>query len=749
MAVIKENEIELNSVKYPIIGGVRPILSSRFAEKMVVGDYTKASNPNVDSWVIQDQRGGILAEEMDESRQANRAWWSTCNLGFLGHIVLPPLVTAVTPTAINLVSPTTTTDTATAWTDDAKSIDDDYATFAYTTAGVATTTWSEYLQFNITSTNIIAVMCKSDIYTAAVAPTLEIDVTDGTWHNVFTGTVGTAAATHPEVVSAQAIYTGVTAARVRLKNNDTVSAQGCRIYEFYFITATGGTLGTPVTFANYNSRLYYASGVNLFRLNAAGTAWLPVAVLPSAVTALVSSVGNNLYVFMGDSEKYWYMRTGEVFTETSSATALATYAIAWDSKLFKMDSAGSMSYSAAPNVIAASWTDDGDLADEGLADNDVQGLFIYRDAAGSPIIYAGTKLGLYAHSFGNDKWMATELAMPQHDTAGKGVVHWRENACVSAGLDVLAYQTGQAGTSIVSVGLDKDDGLPQLYGGEVVKFIKGYNEFFALVDSTYEGTTSYSSVMAYDGRGWQSWWTDGTVNEAMHTGIVSSVVAHRLWFTSGTAVSWIALQKNIRNPKKVSTFPYATSSVHITPWFDANWVGQKLALNLKVFCKDVTANETVLVQYRIDHATTAVATTWTTLGTIVAAGDGVETEYTFGSSLGTNFKAIQFKFTLVRRTTGTTPEYYSPDIQYAVLEYEKVIDPTWGWAFTINCNKPYAGKNPEQLLDALVTAAELETLTPFAFKGTTYYVRVKSVEGERLTGDGDRGTYNVTVLKPT
>jgi len=297
--------------------------------------------------------------------------------------------------------------------------------------------------------------------------------------------------------------------------------------------------------------------------------------------------------------------------------------------------------------------------------------------------------------------------------------------------------------------LDKDDGLPQLYGGEVVKFIKGYNEFFALVNSTYEGTTSYSSVMANDGKGWQSWWTDGTVNEAMHTGIVSSVVAHRLWFTAGTAVYWIALQKNIRNPKKVSTFAYSTGGIHITPWFDANWVGQKLALQFKIFCKDTTATESVLVQYRIDHATTAVATTWTTLGTVVAAGDGVETTYTFGSSLGTNFKAIQFKFTLARtNATPATDKLKSPDVQYAVLEYQKIIKPTWGWAFTIDCNKEYNGRTPNQMLDAVVTAAELEVLTPFLYKDTTYYVRVKSVEGERLTGDGRKGTYNVLVHKP-
>jgi len=88
MAVVTKNEIQLNSIHYPIKGSPISALSSLYAPKMVVGDYSKESEREVSSWIIGDQRGGILVEEMDERTQANRAFFSTCDLRFKGHIFL-------------------------------------------------------------------------------------------------------------------------------------------------------------------------------------------------------------------------------------------------------------------------------------------------------------------------------------------------------------------------------------------------------------------------------------------------------------------------------------------------------------------------------------------------------------------------------------------------------------------------------------------------------------------------------------
>jgi len=96
ITIVNPNEVMLNSVRYPILGGIKPELTSIWPEKMVTGDYTKASDINKDSWVISDQRGGILIEEMDEQKDANRSYFSTCNLNYKGHIFLPDLATEMT-----------------------------------------------------------------------------------------------------------------------------------------------------------------------------------------------------------------------------------------------------------------------------------------------------------------------------------------------------------------------------------------------------------------------------------------------------------------------------------------------------------------------------------------------------------------------------------------------------------------------------------------------------------------------------
>jgi len=91
--VFRKKEISLFDTFYPIVGPVQPMVASQFAEKQVIGDYTKDSEVIASSWIISDQRGGIGIKDMDEIKDAARCWWSTCQIATKGHIVLPVLVT--------------------------------------------------------------------------------------------------------------------------------------------------------------------------------------------------------------------------------------------------------------------------------------------------------------------------------------------------------------------------------------------------------------------------------------------------------------------------------------------------------------------------------------------------------------------------------------------------------------------------------------------------------------------------------
>ena len=99
--VTRTNEISLFGTRYPLIGAVAPALASQFAPKMVTGDYTKDSEIIASSWVMSDQSGGIGIKDMVETTDSKRCWWSTCELGYKGHLLLPVLVT-------NAGNPTTT-----------------------------------------------------------------------------------------------------------------------------------------------------------------------------------------------------------------------------------------------------------------------------------------------------------------------------------------------------------------------------------------------------------------------------------------------------------------------------------------------------------------------------------------------------------------------------------------------------------------------------------------------------------------
>ena len=92
--VLQENEISLNSVYYRIGTSVRRFIASQFPGKITLGDYNLESNPITSTFVSSDHRGGLGIDRMDLSKDLDRVWWSTGQLRFKDHLVLPQLATA-------------------------------------------------------------------------------------------------------------------------------------------------------------------------------------------------------------------------------------------------------------------------------------------------------------------------------------------------------------------------------------------------------------------------------------------------------------------------------------------------------------------------------------------------------------------------------------------------------------------------------------------------------------------------------
>ena len=465
---------------------------------------------------------------------------------------------------------------------------------------------------------------------------------------------------------------------------------------------------------------------------------------------------------------YSYSTNGTSWTTDTKDTK---FLAAWDDRLWGISNEGQL-WSAA--AVGTEY-DDAVLP---LADGSVTALFVARNALGVPIIYAATTEGLFAHDADNAMWEATQFTFPVHPDNGKGSTRWRESVYIPSGNGIYKYINGSNSAVVSVVGPDRDDGMPSDKRG-VIRTIAGrHNELLIGIDAqvaplvdTYDSIprqwqshmgshvmaddTGYSTILGYNELGWEVKWIasdTGTTFDYMH--VSSAYNKYRLWWGVNGVVNFMDLPKDIINPSEVDDFAYATTGVHETPWFNA---GQsevdKLALNLRIECQDLSADETVLVQYATDYTetyTTAVTLNTTTMG----AAAGTYT-YAFGSSVGTSFRAIKFKLTLSRSTATTTglEKFKSPDVISLTMEWRKKLPAKWGHTAEVDLNRPYRGKEPKDLRAALISAIESTTLVEFTFRddsgGTrNYYVDVTAAVGMEYTGRDERGSTQISVVEP-
>ena len=754
--VLHPNEILLNGVYYPISGQVRPVLASVFPGKVVIGDYSKENEQIRSSLAISEYGGGIGVEEMDEKIHADRNWWSTCHQETKGHLLLPPLATSITMPAYpgEIVDAGfeiwTDASTLTNWTFTA--LGGSNATLTRNTAQkrsgtycaqITTSTLGDpgaRLSQSLTWDNnyrgkTVTFYFYGYLATAASSQSFTVNIYDG----IGTSSTSSSATTYTKVSVTRTIDTAATELTLRIEAN-----RGTGTVNLYIDDANCDApyTGTVAAWEEFNGLLYMASGRNLCKLNATGDGFTFVKNFAARITDIKRSIGNNLYIALGDSIFYQYMSTAEAFTETNVADA--QFLAHWDGKLFKINTTGQLSYATVPNSATPTWTNNGTLADLGIIAGDIQHLLVYRDAAAIPVIYAATKRGLYAHDFSGAQWLETELTLPSHATSGKGFIKWRDAAYLSAGLNVLKYIAAGTAT-IATVGLDRDDGVPAEHRGEIMDMFAGHQRFYAQVDASQIAGTQYSFLASSNGQAWYPIYIGGA-DQVVAPGCASSIYAYRCWFVIGDNPRWIALQRDIQNPLKISGYEYAASGIHITPWFDADWSSSdKLALSIKLYCDGMSATETVVVKYRINHSNTDRDTGWTTMGTIIADG---ATEYTFGSGAGITFSAIQFRFDLARGATTTL----TPDLQWWTFFYLKKPEIAWGWWVDVDCTKEWKGRSPEQLYDTLVTAVSSGTLVNFLFTddptAETHKVEIRSMAGQNATGEDKRGRYSLFMVEP-
>lgn len=746
--IIQDGEVTLGGYKFPIAGNVEHKIISSFPTKYTLGDDTYSNEVLLSNIIFNDQRGGILLEELMDDTQLNRSWWSTLNGDFPGYLCLPHLATALSmPTILSIVDGGMET-----WT-----------------TSTNLTNWTETLSGGDAAVNREATTIYAGTYacklsgSGGVNAKIDQDLTG--WSNDYRGkSISLIAYLQTDVdkdhlvailddgVGSTSVSPSAAGSYLKITINHTFDASATKANLSFTLTAGVGAetayidavqilIGTGSKWADFNGSIYFSVSNNLYKFTSAAAVSL-IRTFPATITQLVASIGTNLYIFLGDDDEYWYMDTSEAFTETD---VTGSWAIEWGTtKLFmyRCDT-NTIYYATVPNNATPSWTANGVLS---IPADTCEKLFVGSDGSGNLVIYASTNYGLYAHDYANACFWATKALLPNHPTGGMGGCEWNNYSYISSGLDTLQY--GAIAGTLAHRGLDMDDGLPALRGGEIVDFYPGFNELFALVDSTYEGATSRSGVYIWNGSSWACRWECGSDNISMYSGFVSSVYAYRYWFSTSAGIYWMTLQRNIRNPKKISTFTYAAAGVHITPWLNCGTaVFAKLATKLSVLSAGNSATETIIVKYRIDHTYTDIATGWTTLGTIVAAGLST---YTFASSVGVSFKSIQFRFDYARGGTTTV----TPSIQAVTFSYRKLNKFYDAWTFSIPATETYANLSLAQMETALNTLMTTETLLTFTYRdgrsaNDTHYVLIyPPLTQLAKTGEHYESTYQVTVVEP-
>ena len=646
-AVVDTNEIYLNGVYYPITRPIRSTLASIYPAKVVIGDTTKDSNlrSSIISWA--DWRGGIGINRMEGAGGVNRAWYSTCQLRYKNHLVLPGLATESSSPSHSLTDPT---------------------------IGAINTLGNEVYAFWNGSVSESPKLFK-------------YNNTNDSWGSALT----------------QSATDQVT---------DSV-----------VFTDSGGT--SYLVFAHYDT-------------NGSG---------------------------------YTYSSDGSSWTTDTTDTQ---YLTVWDERLWGISYGGQLWYATSIGTE----TNDAVLP---LPDGSITKLFVARNAFGIPIIYAATSRGLYAHKAANAMWEDTQMDFPIHPDNGKGTVRWRDSVYIPSGNGIYKYINGNNAAVITVVGPDRDDGLPSDKRGAIRKMAGSHNELLIGVDATaapstisstdipyqwlsHQGSSviaadsGYSSILGYNDMGWEVKWQSQTSGKGFDSIHVSDAYSkYRVWWGHNDIVHFMDLPKDVINPSEVSEFAYATSGIHETPWFNA---GQsevdKLALNLRIEAQDLTAadKEIVKIEYATDYSESYTTAVSTLNSSTMGAASGTYT-YTFGSSVGTPFRAIKFKLTLERDDATTTglEKFNTPDVVSLTLEYRKKIAAKWGHTVDIDLTNEYKGNVPKDLRAALVTAIESETLVEFTFRddsgGTrNYYVDVVAAQGMEFTGHDERGSTTIQVVEP-
>lgn len=541
--------------------------------------------------------------------------------------------------------------------------------------------------------------------------------------------------------------------------------------------ATNPTGADAAVLIEYDNQQYAVFGKDLRRRVEGSNTWSDtLGTLVEVPTAAIVHKGKLYFACGTDFNRYdgTTLTTGTALSVGGATAQKSRYFVEWDGKLYNLDNTGQMDFSANADAgSSVTWVTD---ALSNLPDGHFTSLFKYHDGSSPPkvIIYMGTKEGLYQHDNSQTSWLETRLPLPFHDFNCLGVAWWRQWAFISSGMGV--YELDGVSGSVRAIGLDRDQGVPQEYAGNIVKLLAGHNFLYALIDATTTGArdifgatqgggefgggglwngvivedTGFSYVARWDGYGWSVVHLSVVGGTPIIAGSISTAEdKHRIWFGLDKTVFYVPLPTTLDNPVLVSTSQFAAKSEHISCYFDHdNEVETKLAVEFTGFYEKMSADEYMTLDYAFDGDDD----TWTNMTNTDFPDGKIDKngEYIFelASGAGIAVKNIRTRETLYRGSTITN----APDRRWLRLTYVALLVPKWGFTVRVDCTKNYRYRNARAMEEALKTALATQTMGNFTFRNQgaseNHRVRIADMPGAEIGGRRQKGVFNVSLVAP-
>lgn len=546
ITVTEDRQVEINGYLYRLKGDVVKGGWSDPFPSQITPTTSYDNLRELASLIMNDFRGGIGVEEAVQASDVNRCWWTNSIIKYPTHILPPRKATA-------LIWPTGTS----AMTSGMELSNGRFENWTGTTPdgftevfGAVTASYvAGYtgLAARLTSSNTPAsgywtqaiVTFDSDIIGQTVTARVRVRTSQAAGANTaYIQLVDTSTNTADTLVPAvndtwewltvsHTVAAGATSLTIKVGAsvlNNTITM------DFDDLEVDIPTSGT-IRFANFNGYKYCANGNVLLKMNAGRTAYTVSKVFYGAITALIPSLNNRLYIYQGDIDHFWWMSTAEAFTESEASThssngANANWGIQFDGKLWKCNTSGNTFYSSDPDAATPTWADAGSITD--IA-SQIEGFEIAGDANGVDTLYCITHSRLKAWDSTTPQWVDTKASL-NHPIGGRGHAYWNKALYLSNGLGVKGYDAPNG--SFLDVGLTERDGLPVEYNAEITKLYgeSGSEGMFAALDSSVPSGNSESSLILYDGIGWHPWWTPPTT-------LVEECESATGWTS---AASWVA-----------------------------------------------------------------------------------------------------------------------------------------------------------------------------------------------------------------